>query len=469
MTKTKKPKAMGHWRIFENCQKEAKKYSSRKEFNKNASGAYDSARDRGWLDLICKHMISNTKPMGYWNNFEKCQKEALKFQKRSDFYKNAPGATNAAKKHGWTEQICRHMEPTEARKGYWQNFETCQLEALKYKTKAEFRKHCPSAIGAAKKNGWHEEICSHMEPLGSKYKRAIYAYEFADKSVYVGLTFNYSHRHSQHLASKSHIGKKLRITKFSHKQFKVWHSVNESQVEETRIIEEYRQNGWKILNRAKPGGIGSNMGKWSLESCREVAKKCKSRKEFMDNFSSGYQMSLKHGWLDEICSHMKTTRKRDGHWNIKENCITEAKKFKLRIDFLKGSPSAYNSCRKHGWLKEAYEHMELSRKPKLFWNDLKNLRKEAKKYKTRNQFKRNSTYVYGAAIRLKLLDTICAHMKSPNKPSGYWNKIENCLAVAKKYKTKRTFAEKEYGAYRSAIRNGFLSKICTQMKWSITP
>ena len=41
---------------LENLKKEALKYKTRTEFIKNASGAYDAARNMGVVDEICSHM-----------------------------------------------------------------------------------------------------------------------------------------------------------------------------------------------------------------------------------------------------------------------------------------------------------------------------------------------------------------------------------------------------------------------------
>ncbi|NJO59702.1 MAG: hypothetical protein HC836_15765 [Richelia sp. RM2_1_2] len=40
----------------ENCILEAKKYATKSEFFKNASGAYDAAHRNGWLSICCSHM-----------------------------------------------------------------------------------------------------------------------------------------------------------------------------------------------------------------------------------------------------------------------------------------------------------------------------------------------------------------------------------------------------------------------------
>ena len=39
------------------CEKEAKKYNKRYEYQKNSGSSYNSAFKNGWLDEICNHMI----------------------------------------------------------------------------------------------------------------------------------------------------------------------------------------------------------------------------------------------------------------------------------------------------------------------------------------------------------------------------------------------------------------------------
>jgi hypothetical protein len=81
---------------------------------------------------------------------------------------------------------------------YWRK-EKCRATASEFKTRTEFQDGSPSAYNRALNDGFLDEICQHMRPAGSKFRRALYAYEFVDKSVYVGLTFDYTQRHHQHL------------------------------------------------------------------------------------------------------------------------------------------------------------------------------------------------------------------------------------------------------------------------------
>jgi hypothetical protein len=40
------------------------------------------------------------------------------------------------------------------------------------------------------------------------------------------------------------------------------------------------------------------------EKCRELAKLCKTKKEFSEKYKTAYQKCLKRKWIEELCSHM---------------------------------------------------------------------------------------------------------------------------------------------------------------------
>lgn len=67
---------------------------------------------------------------------------------------------------------------------------------------------------------------------------------------------------------------------------------------------------------------------------------------------------------------------------------------------------AYKSCVINNWLDDVCSHMIVKN---MNWNyDL--CKKEANKYKTRNEFKRKSCGAYTFSYRNGLLDEICSHM-----------------------------------------------------------
>ena len=102
------------------------------------------------------------KPTGYWT-YDRCSKEALKYNTRNDFQKGNGPAYKSAQRNGWIDEICSHMTHVRALKSTWSK-ENCAREAKKHKNRNSFRKESGGAYNAARKNKWLDEICAHMEP-----------------------------------------------------------------------------------------------------------------------------------------------------------------------------------------------------------------------------------------------------------------------------------------------------------------
>lgn len=290
-------------------------------------------------------------------------------------------------------------------RGYW-TIERCKKEALKYISRSEFKKKSGGAYNAAKKNGWLDKLCINMVCLGNRIRRLVYVYEFEDKSIYVGLTYNIDERDKKHRRDKrsgvfKHILKtgsnpKLTYTNFMH--------VEDAKTTEGEFVRKFRENGYKILNFSKTGGVGGGYLKWTFEKCKVEALSCTARKEFYDKNESAYNSARRNGWLEDICSHMnKKATKNKGYWT-KEKCKEEALKYNRKIDLYKNSPGAYMAMLNNNWLTE-----------------------------------------------------LCPNMKS-KKRNGYWTK-NLCLTEALKYKSKSNFRKLSGGAYRTALKNGWLDEI----------
>jgi len=141
---------------YDSCKKEALKYKGRYEFKEGNCGAYESSRRNGWLDDICSHMLS------YGWTKENCNKESLKYKTRIEFQKGSKNAYQSSRRNGWLDDVCGHMEILRKPNGHWDIKENCRKEALKYKTRTEFRKGTSRAYGSSRKNGWLDEVCTHM-------------------------------------------------------------------------------------------------------------------------------------------------------------------------------------------------------------------------------------------------------------------------------------------------------------------
>ena len=300
--------------------------------------------------------------------FEACKEEVLKYNSLKDFKKMSQSCYNAILKNKWKDLLCSHLTCEVKPNGYW-SYERCKEEFKKYSNCRDLTRHSGVCKSIAVGHGWYKELSTHFVRLGHKYKRFLYSCEFADNSVYIGLTYNTSKRFQSHLKEGSvynHI-----IDCDCLPTFKILTEkpvdVDEAVGLEEYYLQKYKSEGWNTLNRAKTGSIGGNAVKWTFEAVKKEALKYKSRSEFENNCSSAYNASLKRKWTDDVCQHMSPLKKPSGYWQIYENCKNEALKYDSMTEFQNKAPGAHKASTKFGWLDSMRRHMKEVRKPNGYY------------------------------------------------------------------------------------------------------
>ena len=294
-------------------------------------------------------------------------------------------------------------------------------------------------------------------------------------------------------------------------------------------------------------------GYWTYERCKEESLKYDNKAIFRKKSRASFEKSHLKGWLNELCSHM-ICHKTNGYWNY-ERCKEESSKYEYKYDFAKQSVSAYNSCLSNGWLDNLCSHMkskgnnqfrhiyvyefletnvayvgltyntemnifrhEKNGKYKSHKNiispvykyikenpDVKYIRKQLteyvnedkakileyewlEKYKkdgwfvlnsvkagglggtkliwtyekckdismscnSKTEFRKKSTSAWNSTIKHGWLDELCYHMThEQKKPNGYWN-YERCKEESLKYDNKQEFRKNGTGAHNSIFKN----------------
>ena len=219
----------------EMCKEEALKYNHKIDFKNNSKGAYPASLKNKWIDEICSHMIplgnkhkrliyrfifsDNYCYVGLTYNSDKRRKCHLSNTNSSVY--NHIKETNLIPIY---QELTDYVDVEEAKnleehwkikseeEGYlilnktktgalgsdlikWSK-NNCQIEALKYKTRSEFKRKNVSSYGSSIKNGWLDEICSHMV---SKYE--LYGH-WNDKSICKEEALKYKTRYQYYLCSK---------------------------------------------------------------------------------------------------------------------------------------------------------------------------------------------------------------------------------------------------------------------------
>ena len=448
---------------FAAIRQEALKYETRSKFKNKSASAYNAASKNGWLNEACTHMERPNKSIK-WTS-EAVEQEALKFKTRNEFRKGSRNAYAVARRNGWLDTVCNHMsKPERLRK--WTK-EAVQTEALKYATRKEFTENARSAQQAAQKNGWLDEVCGHMHRPERVLKwtfEAVHreALRFETRSAFSKGSLNAytAARRGGWLDEVCSHMKQLRID-WTKDLVQAEALKYESRGEFGRAAKgayEYAlKNGFldDVCSHMKP--FGTHLDK---ESCTEKALQYGTRSAFMRGSKQAYNSARKNGWLDEVCSHMKPERIR---WT-KELVQAEALKYETRYEFTKGSLNAYTAASRNGWLNEVCTHM----KPKLLKWTIEMVQTEALKYETRTEFQKEASSCYQTARRNGWLDEVCSHMKSaygadnPNRYKGKWS-LELLQQEALKYKSRGEFAIGSQGAYNAARRRGWLDKVCAHM------
>ena len=241
---------------------------------------------------------------------------------------------------------------------------------------------------------------------------------------------------------------------------KKYNGKNEWRKNEGVYYRKARKMGWveeccsHMLEIIKP------IGYWTKERCLEDALKYKTRAEWQRTPKSSYSASFRRGWVNECCIHMKSFRNPKGYWT-KERCVKDAKKYKTRIEWRKKSGKCYSSAHRRVWVDECCSHMKGMKKAQRWTKE--NTIKDALKYKTKKEWYNTCRSSYDKASINGWITECSKHMTEIIKPSGYWTR-ERCIEDAKKYKTRNEWKDTRKSGYASAMRNGWLDKCCKHMK-----
>jgi predicted GIY-YIG superfamily endonuclease len=98
-----------------------------------------------------------------------------------------------------------------------------------------------------------------MKIIGNLYKRCIYAAEFDNNFVYIGLTYSFNKRINEHLTDKkSKVFKHIKETNIFPEFKKLTDYIDNLKAKEYEeyYLNNYKNNNWNILNVAKTGALG---------------------------------------------------------------------------------------------------------------------------------------------------------------------------------------------------------------------
>lgn len=261
--------------------------------------------------------------------------------------------------------------------GFWADKKNCEDAAKQCRNRGEFNKKFSAAWKSSKEHGWLDEFTekyfNNRPEFPSLYSKIhlIYAYEInvrGEKYVYVGRTNSLKRRDKQHRNDK-----KDTLYIFCNKNnvdipspIVLIENIDgyESQVKENECINEYRNNGWSILNVASTGfgsgSLGAISPKWNYETCCEAAKLCSSKEEFKKKYSRAHNVSRTNGWIDVFFPN--NLKKENGYFDTFENCLEEAKRYGSIMEIRKNYPFLYQKISKNKWTELIKPYLDSTKK-----------------------------------------------------------------------------------------------------------
>lgn len=208
------------------------------------------------------------------------------------------------------QQCCAHMQSGAVgnQNGLKHTDEQLFESAKLHQHKSDWKKADSGAYQMALRRGIFVRATAHMTPKAHPYSGSyvIYAYEFTDKHVYIGLTFLPKTRHAQHMC-RGRVFEHIKVCpEYAYKIIE--QSISDpasAGARERHWMAHYEETGWTILNKADGGGLGTiQVTKWTKEAIIEEAKKYKTKQEWIDKSQMSYRLAKREAWFEEASAHM---------------------------------------------------------------------------------------------------------------------------------------------------------------------
>ena len=101
-------------------------------------------------------------------------------------------------------------------------------------------------------------------------------------------------------------------------------------------------------------------GYWNnSEHCKAEALKYSSRSEWQKRSPLSYRWATQNNWSEECASHMRSNRMPSGYWTL-ERCQDEARKYKSKVQWRMEHRASFSKANKERWLVQCCDHMETS-------------------------------------------------------------------------------------------------------------
>ena len=104
--------------------------------------------------------------------------------------------------------------------------------------------------------------------------------------------------------------------------------------------------------RKLPNGYWNN-----LDNCLAEARKYQTNSEWQKGSPLSYRWACKNKWLEKCTAHMTISKVPSGYWTL-ERCKEAARKYKTKVEWRAGDRASFSAANRQKWITECCEHME---------------------------------------------------------------------------------------------------------------
>lgn len=288
----------------------ASKCKTRSEWRAQNLSHYEAALNRReiWLKVIS---VLPDSGRAYYEDAELIEHAKL-FTRRSlwqkfglkEIERGEPSHWLAARNRGkeFYARCCAHMPE------HCYTDDELRASAKKFETRGAWKKGDVNCYQSAITKPVFDECVAHMRPAANPFASdyIIYAYEFDDRSCYVGLTFVPEQRKAGHQSRGPVFDKVQTGAVPTYKVLEDGLTCQQAIAAEERWQAHYAAQGWLGLHIARAGSLGSIKvaARWTKEAVLEDAKRFQTKQEWIDGSQGSYRTAKREGWFEEAAAHM---------------------------------------------------------------------------------------------------------------------------------------------------------------------
>ena len=377
---------------------------------------WSSVKHKNTWCKTCYHKSIRSKNAGSYRGYsEHYAKEVIKtYSALKDFRVHESGLYSWLIRHDLLS-LTRELSRQKMNKKKYTKQELIEI-AQNYSDFKDFRTNETGVYSVAVKRGIIQEITSHMERQGSLFKRAVYIFEFEDKTAYIGITYDYNVRLREHTLyvkgrKPTAVYKKIKDGyKYEYYEQGKWLPKREAIRSEAWWMNYYIRIGWKLLNTAKAGSLGGRERVWNKEKVLSLAVSSKSmtRSMFKEEYPGACAYARKHRFYKKMISLV--CQSKHTNWEVKK-VIEIAKKYSTYSEFCKNEPKAKGAMYR---LKVSEDVKKLCKTKKRSYTKSEILHiASLNKGLTRQEFIVKFRNVHYHAKKLGILNKVYKYMQDP--------------------------------------------------------